>query len=318
MEGVTDAPMRETLTANGGFGHCVTEFLRVCGELLPAHVFHRMLPELANGCLTSSGVPVQLQLLGGNAEMLGANAARAVELGVRSIDLNFGCPAPTVNRHDGGAVLLREPRRIRAIVEAVRSAVPREIPVSAKLRLGWDDPSAIHENAERAAEGGAAWLTIHGRTRMAGYAPPALWGPIGQVRSRLRIPVVANGDLWSLEDLRRCRGETGCDHFMLGRAALADPWLPGRALRELREGALSEPVAGLDARTTDPRAWRPILGRYAEACSPFQKPSGYAACRIKQWTRVASTRLRVGWFDAIRTSASLEEIFARWEALQCP
>ena len=82
-----------------------------------------------------------------------------------------------------------------------------------------------------AAEGGAAWLTIHGRTRAQGYDPPADWGPIGQVRARLGIPVVANGDIWTVDDFRRCREETGCRHFMLGRGALADPRLPRRVGR---------------------------------------------------------------------------------------
>src|SRR5207248_8564004 len=96
--------------------------------------------------------------------------------------LNFGCPAKTVNRHDGGATLLKYPQRIRDIVRAVRAAVPGHVPVSAKMRLGWDSIDPIEENAAMAAEGGASWLTIHGRTRLAGYAPPIFWRPIGRVR----------------------------------------------------------------------------------------------------------------------------------------
>src|SRR5207248_4045775 len=110
---------------------------------------------------------------------------------------------------------------------------PKEGPVSAKLRLGWDDAEAIHDNAERAAEGGAAWLTIHGRTKTQGYRPPAYWLPIGAVRARLGIPIVANGEIWTVEDIRRCRDETGCQHFMLGRGALASPTLARAAAREL-------------------------------------------------------------------------------------
>src|SRR5207237_5465230 len=122
---------------------------------------------------------------------------------------------------------------IRAIVAAVRAAVPEQVPVSAKLRLGWDDIHAIHVNADRAAEGGASWITIHARTKCQGYRPPAYWKPIGEVRSRLPIPVVANGEIWTLDDLRRCRDETGCQHFMLGRGAVADPALARAAAREL-------------------------------------------------------------------------------------
>ena len=169
---------------------------------------------------------MQVQLLGGDAGRLAAAAVRAHECGAAAVDLNFGCPAKTVNRHDGGATLLKYPGRIREIVAAVRAALPPHVPVSAKLRLGWDTIDAIDENAGMAAEGGAAWITIHGRTRFAGYAPPIFWKPIGRVRERLGIPVVANGDIWTVDDFRRCRDETGCRHFMLGRGALANPRLP--------------------------------------------------------------------------------------------
>src|SRR5207248_5721486 len=110
---------------------------------------------------------------------------------------------------------------------------PSELPVSAKLRLGWDDMRAVHVNAERAAAGGADWVTIHARTKCQGYRPPAYWKPLGEVRARLGVPVVANGEIWTLDDLRRCREETGCQHFMLGRGALADPTLGRTAAREL-------------------------------------------------------------------------------------
>ena len=103
------------------------------------------------------------------------SALVACRAGAKAIDVNFGCPAPTVNRHDGGATLLKHPRRIREIIAAIRAALPPDIPVSAKLRLGWDSLEAIDENADMAAEGGAAWITIHGRTRIQGYRPPAYW-----------------------------------------------------------------------------------------------------------------------------------------------
>ena len=233
MEGVTDAPMRALLTETGAFSLCVSEFIRVSHEALPAKVFRTHVPELAAGCRTASGTPVQIQVLGGDTALMAESARRAAEIGANGIDINVGCPAPTVNRHDGGATLLKFPCRIRDIVEAVRRAVPPELAVSAKFRLGWDTVDPIHENAERAAEGGASWLTIHGRTRAQGYAPPAYWEPIGEVKRRMAIPVVANGDIWSREDFLRCRDITGAEHFMIGRGALADPTLPGAIATEL-------------------------------------------------------------------------------------
>src|SRR5205814_4520334 len=107
----------------------------------------------------------------------------------------------------------------------------------------------IYENADMAAEGGASWITIHGRTRVVGYAPPAYCQPIGRVRARLGIPVVANGDIWTLEGFRRCREETGCHHFMLGRGALANPGLAQQVADELgivRSGRITETNGAID------------------------------------------------------------------------
>src|SRR5205823_8767263 len=128
----------------------------------------------------------------------------------------------------------------------------------AKLLLGWNDPRAIHVNAGQAAEGGAAWITIHGRTRCQGYRPPAFWGPIGEVRKRLGIPVVANGEIWTVEDLRRCRDETGCDHFMLGRGVLASPTLALAAAHEL---GINGGAAIVPFRKT-PAEWLPLVRRF--------------------------------------------------------
>lgn len=137
MEGVTDWIMRDTLSRLGGLDFCVTEFLRVTKNLHPHKVFLRHCPELLNGSRTSSGTPVFFQILGGEPEPMALNALRAAELGAAGIDLNFGCPAKTVNRHDGGAVLLKSPQRLFTITQRVRELVPKEIPVSVKMRLGF-------------------------------------------------------------------------------------------------------------------------------------------------------------------------------------
>ncbi len=193
MEGVTDPPMRALLSELGGFTFCVAEFLRISQAVPRARVFQEHVPELLQGGRTCTGLPIQVQLLGGEAGVLAEAALVAIRAGARAVDLNFGCPSRTVNRHDGGATLLQYPDRIREIVAAVRAAVPGHLPVSAKLRLGWDNIQAIHVNADRAAEGGASWITVHARTKSQGYRPPAYWKPLGEVRARLHIPVVANG-----------------------------------------------------------------------------------------------------------------------------
>jgi tRNA-dihydrouridine synthase C len=214
-----------------------------------------------------------------------------------------------VNRHDGGATLLKYPHRIRGIVAAVRAAVPREIPVSAKLRLGWDGIDAIHENASMAAEGGASWITIHGRTRVAGYCPPIFWEPIGKVRESLGIPVVANGDIWTLADFRRCRDATGCSHFMLGRGALADPLLSHRVAAELGLGPAPE---------KGPIDWREQLERLIEWTGRYREVrSDRVVRRLKQWLKLAATRGTFDRFDAVKRAADAEGLFAALGGSPC-
>ena len=306
MEGLTDAPMRALLGELGAFTFAVSEFLRVSQEVPSTRMFHRHVPELCHGGRTASGLPVQVQLLGGDAGRMAQAAVVACEAGARAIDINFGCPAKTVNRHDGGATLLKYPRRIREIVGAIRAALPPEIPVSAKLRLGWDSPDPVFENAEMAAEGGASWLTIHGRTRAEGYKPPAHWGPIGAVRERLGIPVVANGDIWSVAEFRRCRAETGCEHFMLGRGALADPRLPYQVAREL--GIVPErPGAGVDTGVD----WLTHLRRLVALTEVAEAKASHAmVCRLKQWLKIASLHGDFPAFEAVKRAQSVEELYA--------
>jgi tRNA-dihydrouridine synthase C len=226
MEGVIDHTMRELLTSLGGVDRCVTEFVRVTERLLPPRVFHRLCPELMNGGATASGVPVFVQLLGGQPHVMAENAARAAELGAPGIDLNFGCPAKTVNRSDGGAILLREPQRVHDITAAVRAAVPAHIPVTVKTRLGYEDSALFADIAMGIEAAGATELTIHARTKRDGYRPPAYWETIAEVRERLSLPVIANGEIWSVDDALRCRAVTGCTDLMLGRGALSRPDLP--------------------------------------------------------------------------------------------
>lgn len=303
MEGVTDAPMRALMSEIGGFTFCVTEFLRVSQTIPGPRVFRSHIPEIANGCRTPAGLPVQVQLLGGDPDRLAQAALVAVRAGAKAIDLNFGCPARGVNRHDGGALLLNYPERIRAIVSTVRCALPGAIPVSAKLRLGWDNPEAIHVNAERAAEGGASWLTIHGRTKAQGYRSPAYWGPIGAVRKRLGIPIVANGEIWTLEDIRRCQDETGCRHFMLGRGALAAPTLARAAAKELGipTAASTKPFG----RT--PAEWLPVLRRFVELSAAIGSLA-YTTTRMKQWLRIANHDGRMPWGEGVNRQTNPQEI----------
>ncbi len=151
------------------------------------------------------------------------------------IDLNFGCPAKTVNKSRGGAVLLKEPELLHAIVREVRRAVPAQIPVTAKMRLGYDSPDGALECAQALAEGGAAQLVVHARTKVDGYKPPAHWEWVARVQDVVAVPVFANGEIWSVDDWRRCREISGAEDIMLGRGLVSRPDL-ARQIAAARAG----------------------------------------------------------------------------------
>ncbi len=224
MEGVLDHLMRELLTDINDYDLCVTEFVRVVNQRLPRHIFHRLCPELMTDSRTKSGVPVNVQLLGQEPDWMAENAAFAAELGANGIDLNFGCPAKTVNRSKGGAALLEFPELIHQIVKACREAVPSHIPVSAKIRLGLEDPEDCFEIVDAIEQGGANELTVHARTKAGGYkASEIKWEYIDQIRQKTSMPLIANGEIWSREDALACIETTGIDSVMVCRGAFNIP-----------------------------------------------------------------------------------------------
>ena len=281
MEGVTDHHFRQILTAIGGVDLCVTEFVRVNDLPLPAKTLKRECPELPgmSSCAehslsrTKSGVPVRVQLLGSNPTTLAESAASAAALGAAGIDLNFGCPAKTVNKSRGGSILLKEPELVHQIVNAVRSAVPRTIPVTAKIRLGFEDRSLYLDNAHAIESGGANEICVHARSRADGYKPPAYWNYIRQVVEALAIPVVANGEIWNLEDFRRCRQISGCNDFMLGRGLVACPDL---ALQ------IRHDVAGTKYTPLQWHKILPLLEQFYIVTKDIY-PARYLGNRVKQW-----------------------------------
>lgn len=267
MEGVLDHSLREVISSFGGIDRCVSEFIRITDQLLPRRVFTRLMPELLTGSRTAFGTPVRAQLLGSDPSCLADNAARLASLRPEGIDLNFGCPAKTVNRHRGGAVLLDEPELVYRIVAAVRRAVPVHIPVSAKMRLGHLDDSRMLDCAQAIDSAGAAELVVHARTKLQGYKPPAYWDCIAQIRQSVSLPVVANGEVWTVADAQRCLQESRCDALMLGRGLVSDPGL-ALALR--------------GAPLPDWHQVRQGVARYAQLIKPRVEPR-HRGGRLKQW-----------------------------------
>lgn len=273
MEGLVDELMRDLLTRMGGIDWCVTEFVRINNRLLPESSFYKLAPELAKGAVTPAGTPVHLQLLGSDPSRLADNAAFACSLGAPVIDLNFGCPAKTVNQSRGGAVLLKEPALLYAIVQAVRKAVPADIPVTAKMRLGYEHPEDSLVCAQALAEGGISQLVVHARTKVEGYRPPAHWEWVARIQELLSIPVYANGEIWTVEDWQRCRAISGVENIMLGRGLVARPDLAWQ---------IAQAQAGLPVRARDWSGIQPLLLEFWQRIFAKLAPRHAPGC-LKQW-----------------------------------
>ncbi len=286
MEGLLDFVLRDILTRVGGVDRCVSEFIRVTNTLLPDRAFIRIVPELMNGGRTLTGVPVRAQLLGSDPACLADNAAALAALGPHGIDLNFGCPAKVVNRHGGGAALLDEPELVAKIVSAVRRAVPAHMPVSAKMRLGFNDDSRAVECALAIADAGADELVVHARTKADAYRPPAYWHRIADIRAAVKIPVVANGEIWTVQDALRCRELSGCNSLMLGRGMVTDPGLALAIKQAVSTQVLSIQADEDMAVEAEPFvAWPDLLPLIADfwllVCSRLERRQ--QAGRLKQW-----------------------------------
>lgn len=292
MEGLVDDILRDVLTRVGGIDWCVTEFIRVNDQLLPPHVFRRLAPELAQGSKTRAGTPMRVQLLGSDPVCLADNAALACTLGAPVLDLNFGCPAKTVNKSRGGAVLLKEPELLYRIVREVRRSVPAAIPVTAKMRLGYETPDGALDCARALADGGAAQIVVHARTKLDGYKPPAHWEWVARVQDAVPVPVFANGEIWTLGDWRRCRAVSGVNDIMLGRGLISQPDL-ARQIAAARDGQEIAPMVWAELLPLIRDFWQQVRSKLGP---------GHAPGRLKQWVSLLTRNYTeaVTLFAAIR------------------
>jgi tRNA-dihydrouridine synthase B len=217
MAGVTDTLFRRVIRGLGGCGLLMTEFTSSEGITRSAKKTLRYL------YFQEDEHPITAQLFGANPEVM-ADAARMVQdLGYDAVDINLGCPAKKVVKC-GGSGLLRDLPLLREIFRAVRAAV--RIPLTIKLRAGWDENSIVAVDVAKMAEGvGVEGIAVHPRTRMQGYSGRADWGLIAAVKQAVDMPVIGNGDINTPEDAERMVRETGCDAVMIGRAAATNPWI---------------------------------------------------------------------------------------------
>ena len=296
MEGVVDHLMRDLLTQINDYDLCITEFVRVVNRKVPTHTFYKLCPELQYGGKTASGTPVRVQLLGQDPNWMAENALIAHGLGTQGIDINFGCPAKTVNKNRGGASLLKDPELMYQVISTVKAALAGTgQPLSAKIRLGFDDTSLLDEIIHAVAEAQPDMLTVHARTKKQGYKPPAYWEYIAYIKSKLTIPVVANGEIWRRRDAKKCIVDSNCRDLMVGRGALATPNL-----------------ANVIKYNEAPMDWIQVcqlILRWTELDDGEFKPF-YFASRLKQWYRYLKLIYPQAsmLFEAIKTLDSKAEI----------
>ncbi|MBR1759703.1 MAG: tRNA dihydrouridine synthase DusB [Schwartzia sp.] len=233
MAGVTDTPYR-ILAREMGCAMAFAEMVSVLG------IHFRNEKTLAMLKTVPEERPLAMQLFGAQPEPVAEAAAYVESLGCADvIDFNMGCPAPKIVKNGAGSALLRDPERAEKILSALAKATA--LPVTVKMRIGWDENSIVAvDMAKRAEAAGVAAIAVHGRTREQYYKGRADWSVIAEVKRTVRIPVIANGDIRTTGDLSRVFRETGCDGVMIGRAAQGNPWI-FRSFRSFLETGAEPP-----------------------------------------------------------------------------
>ncbi|HKF51498.1 MAG TPA: tRNA dihydrouridine synthase DusB [Candidatus Acidoferrales bacterium] len=233
MAGVTDTIFRRVIRGLGGCGLIMTEFTSAEGVTRSAAKTLRYL------YYDADEHPIAAQLFGADAEVMAAAAALVEDLGFDQIDINLGCPAKKVVKC-GGSGLLRDLKLLEHVLTSVRAAV--KIPMTIKMRSGWDDANVVAVEVARMAEGiGVEAVAVHPRTRVQGYSGQADWSVIARVQEAVGIPVIGNGDIRSPEDAERMVAQTGCDAVMIGRTAATNPWIFRQMEQYFSTGRYDEP-----------------------------------------------------------------------------
>lgn len=217
MAGITDRAFRE-LCISYGASYTVSEMISSKGLTMKDRKSNLLMT------IGEKEMPALVQIFGCEPETMAEAAKKAEQTGCVGIDINMGCPAPKVAGHGGGAALMKNPNLAAEITNKVVNAV--KLPVTCKIRIGWDENNInAVEMAKLLEKAGASAITVHGRTRKQMYAPPVNYDIIKDVKNALSIPVIGNGDIVDFQNAKYVYEYTGCDHIMIGRGALGNPWI---------------------------------------------------------------------------------------------
>jgi tRNA-dihydrouridine synthase B len=270
MAGVTDSSFRRLIKELGGVGLIVTEFISVEGITRGNMRTHRMMKFLPEER------PLSIQIFGYDHERMAAAAEIIEEAGADIVDINCGCPAKKVVNGGGGSSLLRDLPQLERILRRVRSAV--SVPVTMKIRTGWDESSINAVEVARLIEDcGANMVAIHGRTRTQGYSGRADWNVIAAVKSSVSIPVLGCGDITTPEQAMARLAETGVDGVMIGRGAIANPWIFRQTDETMRGESIYQPPLAEKQRVLhryyellrDELPERALSGKLKQMCGYF-------------------------------------------------
>lgn len=263
MEGVGDRCFRKAISTIGGFDEAVKDFLRVPKN---AHIKSLAVEYNADELMP---IPIAAQLMGSDPILMAEMAREMQFRGALRIDLNCGCPSNTVTGRGAGSSLLKEPNFLYQIAKAMVEAVT--IPVTIKMRSGYENTSLFKENLLAAQESGASYITLHPRTKVEGYIPPARWDLIAEAKSILKIPVVGNGDILNVEHALEMLRVTRCDALMIGRGSVINPFI----FHQIKAHFSKQPYTP---------QWKDLIGYFTTFLSemPSQTPTRTKVNKLKQ------------------------------------